>query len=97
MLDRYVVFTSHAQSRLKEWRIPLAKANWLVYSGMEEKLDKTLKRSKVGDSAIHIRNGTVIFTMKPIQDKNTGDDIYLVLTVYDQRMKLGARRLVSIG
>ena len=93
MLDKYVVFTTHAQNRLKTWRISLAKANWLVYTGVEEKLDKQLRRSKPDDSAIHIRNGTIIFTMKEVTDRDTGDDIWLVLTVYDQRVILGVNEM----
>lgn len=88
MLDTYVVFSNHAKERLKECQLSMAKANWLLYTGFEEKLPKFLKGSKdkYTDSAIYIRNGTLIFTLIPTTDKYTQDDIYLIVSVNDQRI-----------
>lgn len=66
----------------------MAKANWLLYSGVEEKLPKFLipSKEKYNDRAIYIRNGVLIFTLIPTVDKYTQDDIYLIVSVNDQRI-----------
>ena len=89
MLDRYAVFSNHAKERLKECQLSMAKANWLLYSGVEEKLHRDLRGSKekYTDKALYIRNEVFIFTLIPTIDKFTGDDIYLIVSVHDQRME----------
>lgn len=91
MLDRYVIFTSHARQRAHEFQISLAKATWLVYTSDVNDLPKELKRAKNAkykDRAVYRRNGTYLFTLLPATDNQTGDEIYLVITMYDQRMDL---------
>lgn len=88
MLDRYAVFSNHAKERLKECQLSMAKANYLLYSGFEEKLPKFLNGSKekYADKAVYVRNGTLIFTLIPTIDKYTQDDIFLIVSVNDQRI-----------
>jgi len=90
MLNTYAIFSNHAKERLKECQLSMAKANWLMYSGEEEKIPKDLRPSKekYNDRAIYVRNGTYIFTLIPTVDKYTQDDIHLIVSVYDQRMGL---------
>ncbi len=91
MLDRYAIFSTHAKERLKECQLSMAKANWLIYTGNEEKLPEDLnkaKNEKYSDKALYIRNGSLLFTLLPLVDKFSGEDIYLIVSVYDQRMDL---------
>jgi hypothetical protein len=91
MIDRYAVFSKHAMNRLKECQLSMAKANWLLYQGKEEKLTKDMKERKLvkySKKALHIRYGTVLFTMIPTKDKRTNEPIYLVVSVFDQRIDL---------
>lgn len=88
MLDRYVVFSTHARERIRECQLSMSKAAWLIYTAQPEKLPKEIKnykKNKYSDKALHLRNGTLIFTLLPVKDKRTQDDIYLVLTIFDQR------------
>lgn len=90
MLEKYAIFTNHAKERLKQFGLSLAKANWLLYTGIEEKLPKLLKMAKVRkyEVAKYVRNGSFIFTLIDTSDKYSGDDVYLVVSVYDQRMDI---------
>lgn len=90
MIDRYAVFTNHAKDRLKECQLSMAKANWLLYYGEEETLPKDLRdnKKKYNDKARYIRSGTYIFTLIPVVDTFSNDDIYLIVSVNDQRMGL---------
>lgn len=88
MLDKYAIFSNHAKERLKECQLSMAKANWLLYSGTEEELPKDLRdnKKKYSDRALYIRNGTIIFTLIPTIDKYTDDEVYLIVSVNDQRI-----------
>lgn len=90
MLNKYAIFSNHAKDRLKECQLTLAKANWLLYYGEKEKLPKEMKedKDKYHESAIYIRSGVYIFTLIEVVDKYSGDDVYLVISVYDQRIGL---------
>lgn len=90
MLDKYAIFTTHSKDRLKECQITVPKATYLLYSGFQEKLPKELKQDKIkyNEQAKYIRNGTLIFTVIDAKDKFTHEDIYLVVSVFDQRINL---------
>lgn len=91
MLNKYAIFTKHSQDRLRECQINLPKAVFMLYSGTKEKLPKELAKAKnkYSDEAIYIRNGTIIFTLIDSINKITKEDIYLVVSVYDQQIGLG--------
>jgi hypothetical protein len=91
MLDRYAIFSTHAKERLHEFQLTLPKACWLLYQSEVDYLPKEIrdhKREKYTDKAIYRRYGTIIFTLLPIVDKHTNDEVYLVVSVYDQLMDL---------
>lgn len=90
MIDKYIIFTSHSRDRLKECQISVPKASHLIYTGFEEELPKDLKKNKqkYNEQAKYIRNGTLIFTLIDVKEKFTNDDVYLVVSVYDQRTSL---------
>ena len=94
MITKYAVFTRHAHERLRECNITIAKASWMLYSSEVDDIPKDIrkyKREKYGADSLHLRYGTVLFTLVPAVDKYTGDDIYLVLSVFDQNMSRGAK------
>lgn len=88
MLDRYVKFSTHARERLVECQLSIPKATWYLYQAIPEKLPKPLKRKKARyhATALYYRYGTYIFTLLPVIDRDTDEDMYLVVTVYDQMM-----------
>lgn len=95
MLDAYAVFSRHAHDRLKECQLSPSKAAWLLYTAEKETLPKDLKkynRKKYKQRSLHYRNGSLIFTIIPAIDKRTNERIYLVLSVFDQRIGLGKQR-----
>lgn len=91
MIDKYAVFTRHAHDRLRECQLTIAKASWMLYSAEVDDLPKDIKRykrEKYGADSLHLRYGTILFTLVPAIDKYTGDPIYLVLSVFDQRISI---------
>jgi len=91
MIDRYAVFSQHARARLKECQLSISKASWYLYQAVEEKLPKDLleaKSAKYRNRALYLRYGTMIFTLLPIKDRESEEEAYLVVSVYDQRMDL---------
>jgi hypothetical protein len=91
MIDKYAVFSTHAKERLLESGIGIGKASYMLYNAEPEKLPRNLRESKYkkygeNENEIYLRYDTFIFTLRPIKDKYTGDECYLVLTVTDQRV-----------
>lgn len=95
MLQKYVVFTSHSRERLEQFNISPAKANWLLYSAVEEKILKEMRggKNKYNESAKYLRNGSIIFTLIDGIDRSTSEDCYLLVSVYDQLIDLTERQL----
>ena len=90
MLDRYIKFTKHARDRMNECQIEPVKCAWLIYGAEKYSLprDLNLNKKKYSEKTLYYRNGTYVFTLLPKTDITTGDNIYLVISVYDQRMDL---------
>jgi len=89
-----IVFTKHAKERLKEFNIPILEAVTMVENASPEKAP--VKQNKMHQrEGKHFRYGTVIFTgvFKPDKfsiNSSHIEEIFLVITVYDQRMDLPA-------
>lgn len=91
--NRQVVFTNHAVDRLAEVQLDTTKGLELLAGAVKEELNKfkdqqRYKAHKYKNSPVttHWRNGTVIFTTVEKIDDNTGEEIILVITVYDQKL-----------
>ena len=91
--NRRVVFTNHAIDRIAEFQLDTAKALELLTGAVVEPLTKfkdqqRYKAHKYKNSPVttHWRNGTVIFTTVEKTDADTGEEIILVLTVFDQKL-----------
>ena len=93
MLDRYAVFTKHAHDRMRELQLSPSKTAWMLYSAIEDELPKDIREHKrqkyQGIKSLHLRYGTVLFTLVPAIDNRTKDEIYLVLSIFDQKMDIG--------
>ncbi len=90
--DKPIKFTKHARERLEEFGKDFKYAVWAIHNGTIEKQDHTQrkhKKNKYTDQAVHIREGTMIFSGIHKDDGVTGEPIFLVLTCYDQLMDLG--------
>ncbi len=93
--DRLIVFTNHALDRVAECQINEEQATELLRSAVEEPLRKfkdqgRYKREKYKHSepAKYYRNGTIIFTVIPKSNYDPIGDVYLVISVFDQRLYL---------
>lgn len=91
--DLPIRFTHHALDRLKEWNLSRNKAVWMLQTGIKIKPSgmSKYKREKYGDNSENIQywqNDTIVFTVRVQNDKYTGEEMVLVITVTDQRVNL---------
>lgn len=92
--DKRIILTKHCIERFKEFgftKIPeMVK---FVKQGLLEELDpkqKEYKEMKYNDQnpAKHYRNGSYVYPVVETVSKFTGKEIYLVITIYDQKVDL---------
>lgn len=93
--DRPILFTYHALERVAECQIDEEKATELLRSAIEEPLKKFKDQSrykrekyKHSEPAKYYRNGTIIFTIIPKTNIDPPGEVYLVISVFDQKLYL---------
>jgi hypothetical protein len=90
--NRRLKITNHARERAEQFQIPIKKLVWMFWNSEEEPEPPGSKRREGWVTAFR-RNGTVVMTAGLVNDKRTEEPIYLLLTIYDQRMDLPAEKI----
>lgn len=88
--------TQHARERAELYRLSFKKFMWLALSSFEEKLPDDMREKKIakwGYAALSFRNGPYIFSIKKTPDRETGEDIYLILTIFDQQLDIDTPKI----
>lgn len=97
--SRRLVITAHAYQRAEQFRVPKDKISDLFWGSIQEKLPKDLRKNakknheKYHDCTRYFRNGTYVMVVGEVTHKLHGDEIWLLITIYDQRIDLPARNI----
>lgn len=87
--DRSLKITRHAYERAYEFQLTPSKLVWMFWNSEPESSPPGKRQdSKFADKTRYFRHGTFVFVAGETDHKDTGEPIYLLLTVYDQRMSL---------
>lgn len=91
---RKLKITSHAYQRAKEFGLTPSKVAWLFWNSQPEPSPPGKRKdSKWADKTRYFRNGTYVMVAGEADHKDTGEPIYLLLTIYDQRLDLPPKYL----
>ena len=89
--DMRLVITKHAIERGQEFQLSIPKLGWMFWHSEEEpKPPNAHKREVKGQTTIFRRCGTHVMVVGITKDRVKNDDIYLLLTIYNQEMDLKA-------
>lgn len=97
--SRRLVITAHAYQRAKQFRVPKELISELFWGSVQEKLPKDLRKNaqknhpKYHQCTRYFRNGTYVMVVGETVHKLEGDNIWLLITIYDQRLDLPARNI----
>lgn len=83
-----VRFTTHAINRLKESQLDIKRGKHLLYEAIHSPfklLWESKKYTTNKDEITYWMNAVLTYTVIKTKHKNTGQEIYLVLTVTDSR------------
>lgn len=87
--NRKLKIVFHAYERAKEFGVSPKKLAWLFWNSVPEPSPPGKKKnSKWSSTTRYFRNGTYVMVAGEVDHKDTGEPIYLLLTVYDQRIDL---------
>lgn len=90
--DRRLKITRHALDRASEFGFTRKQIELMFWGSVEEPKPPGA-RENAKYQTIYRRYNTVVMIVSVLQDKSAWDNIYLLLTVYDQRMDLKPRYL----
>lgn len=91
MLDKNkeLVLTVHAIERAKQFGVSIKGLKHMFWGSIKEpRPPGARKYSKYASTTSYWRNGTFVMTVGEPIHKEKGQPIYLLLTIYDQRMDL---------
>ena len=95
IIDRPVKYTKHFQERLREINMRPGRLLYVLPLAVPEKPpEMSVKKFQDNDDVFWLRFGTLIFTLKAIHDRVDDVDVYLLLSVYDQRLDLRDPQIV---
>ncbi len=86
--------TTHAFDRAKEFRVSVNKVIGMFWYSEPENTPKDLKKRAWQvyrdrqEGVFYRRNGPYVFTAKKIKDRDTNQDIYLLITFCNQEINL---------
>lgn len=84
---RRLKITSHAYERAKQFQLTPSKLVWMFWNSEKEPSPPgKMKDSRFASTTRYFRNGTFVMVAGETDDKNTGEPIYLLLSVFDQMM-----------
>jgi len=92
--NRQLIITGHAYERCEQLGMRKVDIAPLFWESLQEKLPQDLRKyaarthQKYHELTRYYRNGTYVMVASETTHKRTGDNIYLLLTVYDQRLDL---------
>lgn len=95
IIDRPVKYTKHFKERLREIQMRPGRLLYILPLATEERPpDMSAKKYQDNDDIFWLRFETLIFTAKRVHDRVENQDIYLLLSVYDQRLDLNNPQFV---
>lgn len=88
-----IIFTNHAEERLRECQLTRSEAEHLLNEAEETKLPKELRQDKKekyhgNNGTLYFINGPIIFTARRAIDRWTFRPILLVITVTNQLVNI---------
>lgn len=93
---RKLKIVSHAYDRAKEFGLKPSKVAWLFWNSVPEPTPPgKRKNGKYASTTHYWRNGTYVMVVGETDHKDTGEPIYLLLTIFDQRMYLKPKYLIK--
>lgn len=92
--NRKLKIVSHAYKRAEEFNLTPSKLAWLFWNSVPEPTPPGRREGKYNDTTHYWRNGTYVMVVGETDHKYTGEPIYLLLTVFDQKMYLTPKYLV---
>lgn len=88
-IDLPLKVTKHCQDRMKEFRVnTLNLLYWLPQAQKEKPPKKENKKYPIYDNVTHWRYGTYVMAVARVRDPKEGFEVYLLLSIFDQRMYL---------
>lgn len=90
--SRKLKIVHHAYERGKQFQLSPAKMVWLFWNSEPEKSPPG-RRETSPENTRYFRNGTYVMVAAEVDDRETGEPMYLLLTIYDQRMDLHPKYL----
>lgn len=98
--NRRLVITQHAYQRARQFGLKDGKLiTELFWGSVQEKLPKDLRKharknhEKYHHCTRYFRNGTYVMVVGEVTHNIQGDDIWLLVTIYDQRLDLPASNI----
>lgn len=86
-----VIFTHHAKERLRQYQVSVGNAYSMLCDAIIEKTPHRAWKQKRygGNFNVHyLRFGPYFFTGKEMRDRRSGEPIFLIITMNDQRIFL---------
>lgn len=92
--NRKLKITYHAYERAKQFGISPKQLVWLFWNSEKEPSPPGKRKdNKFASTTRYWRNGTVVMVAGEAEHKEHGYPIYLLLTVYDQKIDLPIKSL----
>ena len=91
--DFDVYITRHCRDRANEFNIRYQKLLDLFWDSVEEDKPPGCRNLDDGKITLYRRNGPYVMVVGLVKHKETRKPLYLLLTVYDQRLDLPAKFL----
>lgn len=92
--QRKVRLTTHAKNRAGQFGFTIDHVYWMIYHSEEEPRPPGARQYEDQDVKYR-RHETVVMTVKETTDKYTDEAIFLVITLFDQKMYFTPSQLVS--
>lgn len=88
-IDLPLKVTRHCQDRMREFRVhPYNILYWLPQSQKEKPPEMEVKKFHQNDNVTWWRYGTYIMSVAKVYDQKERMNVYLLLSIFDQRMYL---------
>lgn len=95
MLDksRKLIITHHAMDRATQFQVSRKNLVKMFWASEEEPKPPGSRHDNNGKVTIYRRNGTVVMVVGEAKNKYADGQIYLLITIFDQRMYLDSKHV----